>query len=85
MKKILLLAALFSFGLAVQAQDYIQIHIDTPSQNYIIDATLGADHLEFPNPVSGELAIANDGVSGPADNDTWNLEGSYCCDSIING
>jgi hypothetical protein len=85
MKKILLIALIFCTSTALKAQDYIQIHVDTPEQSFIMDATLGADHMEFPNPVSGELAKAFDGVSGPADNDTWSPEGFYCCDSIING
>lgn len=79
--------ACFVLSLNFYGQDYIQVHITSPSQDYIIDATLGADYptATFPDPVSGEMAIANDGVSGPADNDTWNIVGSYCCDSIING
>lgn len=85
MKKFAFLSLAMMCFLTFTAQDYIQIHVDSPMQDYIIDATLGADHMEFPTPVSGELAIANDGVSGPADNDDWNVVGSYCCDSIING
>lgn len=85
MKKLILSFLVMTGAVSLSAQDYIQIHIDSPSQDYTIDATLGADHMEFPTPVSGQLAMANDGVSGPADNDEWNEVGSYCCDSIING
>lgn len=85
MKKSLLIALTCFAFIPLSAQDYIQIHVDSPSLSFIMDATLGGDHIEFPTPHSGELAFANDGVSGPADNDTWNVVGSYCCDSIING
>ena len=85
MKKLLTLSLILIATGTLSAQDYIKIHVDSPFQDYTIDATLGADHAEFPNPISGELAMANDGVTATTDNDTWNVLGSYCCDSIVNG
>lgn len=83
MGTIVLLVATYSLSAQVIP---LKIRINNPeAQGLTIDAERANFGPTPPPEITADLVWANDGVTEPADNDTWSQTGSYCCETIANG